>query len=341
MTVEMLEKELKEGKLNEMYLFYGEETYLMDTFLKKIRNLFGEQIKGINYVEIDDTNLEQLISNLQTPSFGYPKKLVIVKNTGLFKRELKKKGTNFQELRDKICDYLKEEQDIIKQDNLLMFVEESVDKGKMLSCLEEIGATICNFEYQKLPNIVARLKAICKAYKVNIEDNTLKYFIECVGCNMQDLINEIRKQIEYVGQEGTITKESIDLLTIKQIESVIFDLTDSLGKKDIKQASIVLQNLLYAKEPIQKILITLYNHFKKLYFTKLALKQNRNLMESLALKPNQTFLTGKYKTQANYFEETELKQILSAFIDLDAGYKSGKIDLNIGLETILCNYCSK
>ena len=74
MTVEMLEKELKEGKLNEMYLFYGEETYLMDTSLKKIRNLFGEQIKGINYVEIDDTNLEQLISNLQTPSFGYPKK---------------------------------------------------------------------------------------------------------------------------------------------------------------------------------------------------------------------------------------------------------------------------
>ena len=340
MTVEELEKRLKNGELESIYLLYGEETYLLDTCVKKIRNLFGKLVKGINYIEIDDTNLSQLISDLQTPAFGYPKKLIIVKNTGIFKRELKKKGAAFQELRDKIIDYLKENADIIKQDNILMFVEESVDKGKMLSTLEEIGANICNFEYQKIPNIVARLKAICKAYKVNVDDATIKYFVECIGSNMQDLINEIRKQIEYAGENGTITKESIDLLAIKQMESVIFDLTDSLGKKDIKQAMVVLKNLIYAKEPIQKILITLYNHFKKLYITKLAINQNKNIAESLDLKPNQTFLVSKYKTQANYFQKTELKQIIEELINLDTNYKSGMIDLNIGLEAILCTYCS-
>ena len=340
MTVENLEKELKEGMLKEIYLLYGEETYLLDTCVKKIRNLFGKLVKGINYIEIDDTNLSQLISDLQTPAFGYPKKLIIVKNTGIFKRELKKKGAAFQELRDKIIDYLKENADILKQDNILIFIEESVDKGKMLSTLEEIGANICNFEYQKMPNIVARLKAICKAYKVNVDDATIKYFVECIGSNMQDLINEIRKQIEYAGENGTITKESIDLLAIKQMESVIFDLTDSLGKKDIKQAMVVLKNLIYAKEPIQKILITLYNHFKKLYITKLAINQNKNIAESLDLKPNQTFLVSKYKTQANYFQKTELKQIIEELINLDTNYKSGMIDLNIGLEAILCTYCS-
>lgn len=180
MTIEAIEKELKEGKLAEIYLLYGEETYLIDTCVKKIKKLFGEIIKGINYIEIDDTNLGQLISNLETPSFGYEKKIVIAKNTGIFKRELKKKGANFQELRDKIYKYLKDNASIIKQDNLLIFIEESVDKGKMLSCIEEIGADICKFEYQKLPNIMARLKAICRAYQVNIDDNTIKYFIQCV-----------------------------------------------------------------------------------------------------------------------------------------------------------------
>ena len=157
---------------------------------------------------------------------------------------------------------------------------------------------------------------------------------------MQDLMNEIRKQIEYAGTGGIITKESIDLLAIKQTESVIFDLTDNLGKKNIKEAQLVLKNLLYAKEPIQKILITLYNHFKKLYLTKLAIKQNRRIEEVLKLKPNQTFLVGKYKTQAGYFKEEELKQILEAFINLDTEYKSGMIDVNIGLDAILCRYCS-
>lgn len=110
---------------------------------------------------------------------------------------------------------------------------------------------------------------------------------------MQDLINEIRKQIEYAGGKGEITKESIDLLAIKQVESVIFELTDSLGKKDIKTAKTVLNNLLYAKEPIQKILITLYNHFKKLYLTKLAIKYNENIRTSIKLKSKSNIFSRK------------------------------------------------
>ncbi len=59
------------------------------------------------------------------------------------------------------------------------------------------------------------------------------------------------------------------------------------------------------------------------------------------LKPNQTFLISKYKAQAKYFEEKELRKILEELINLDANYKTGLIDLEIGLESILCRYCSK
>lgn len=157
---------------------------------------------------------------------------------------------------------------------------------------------------------------------------------------MQNLINEIRKQIEYVGENGTITKETIDLLAVKQIESVIFDLTDNLGKRDIKEARVVLNNLILSKEPLQKILITLYNHFKKLYITKLAIEQNRNLAECMNLKPNQLFLMNKYKKQSECFSKSELKDILQELINLDSSYKIGLIDLNVGLDSILCRYCS-
>ena len=157
---------------------------------------------------------------------------------------------------------------------------------------------------------------------------------------MQDLINEIRKLIEYAGENGKIKKEDIDKLTIKKLESVIFDLTNSLGKKDTKTALTVLQNLIYEKEPLQKILITLYNHFKKIYLTKIAMKENKNIAQSLNLKPNQTFLVKKYQMQAKYFKENELKIILQSLRDLDNKYKIGEIDLQVGLESILCTYCS-
>ena len=76
--------------------------------------------------------------------------------------------------------------------------------------------------------IEKRLLAICNAYKVNVQTGAIKKLIEVSGNNMQNLINEIRKQIEYAGQEGTITIDSVNKLAIKTLDSNIFDLTDSL-----------------------------------------------------------------------------------------------------------------
>ena len=198
---------------------------------------------------------------------------------------------------------------------------------------------MCNFEQEKVPEIAKRIMFICNAYGVNIDNSNLNYFIESCGTNLQDLINEIMKLIEYVGKDGTIKKDDIDILCTKQFESVIFDLTDSLGNKNVKMALEVLKNLEYAKEPIQKILVTLYNHFKKLYIVKLCEKYNQNILENLKLKPNQTFLVSKYKRQASFFTDKALRNFLEQLISLDENYKSGNMDLNIGLESVICGYC--
>ena len=340
MKIEELEKKLKQEKLDSLYLLYGEERFLLESSLKKIKKLFGETLKGINYVLIDENNINDIISEIETPPFGFEKKLIIAKNTGLIKKEAKKKTKKDEsDIKTKLLEYLKENFKNIQSSVILVFVEEEVDiKSELFDFISKNGIT-CNFEYQKANQIQARIKQITDAYKVNIDVPTMSYFIECCGTNMQDLINEIRKLIEYAGTGGTITKSDIDNLSIKKIESVIFDLTDSLGKKQTKQAIEVLRNLILAKEPAQKILITLYNHFKKLYLTKLAVKENKDMIYSLDLKPNQTFLVNKYKTQAEYFKEHEIRRILKELTDLDYKYKIGLIDLEVGFEAILCAYC--
>lgn len=281
----------------------------------------------------------EIISDLETPSFGFEKKLIIAKNTGLFKKEGRKKAKkDDQSIRSKLLEYLKENFEYIKDSVILVFVEDEADKSDLLEFINKNGI-VCNFEYQKPVQIQARIKAITNAYKVNIDTPTLSYFIECCGTDMQDLINEIRKLVEYEGQGGTITKDDIDNLSIKKMESIIFDLTDSLGKKNTKVAIEVLRNLIMAKEPVQKILITLYGHFKKLYLVKLALENNKDIIYALDLKPNQTFLVNKYKMQANYFKTSEIRRILKELCDLDYKYKIGLIDLEVGFESVLCAYC--
>lgn len=339
-TIENLEKELKQGNLQSLYFLYGEELFLIENTLKRIRTLFGECIKGINYINIDDTNCSNLISDIETPSFGYERKFIIVRNTGLFQKDGKRKNVEMQKLRDKINNYIKDNIDIINKSVVLVFVEEDADnKHELYKTIDKLGI-MCKFDFQKPMQIEKRIIGICNGYNVSIDKNTIQYFIECCGTNMQDLINEIRKLIEYTGSGGKIQREDIDKLSIKKFESIIFDLTDNLGKKDIQKSLEVLNNLIYAKEPIQKILITLYNHFKKLYFLKIAVKNNKDIIDCLNLKLNQTFLINKYKIQAKYFKENDLKEILSKLIDLDYSYKNGEIDLQVGLESILCRYCS-
>jgi len=233
-----------------IYLYYGEERYLLETKVKKIKKEFGELVQGINYIQIDDSNVEELISDLETPAFGFPKKLIIAKNTGLFKKEKKstsksktakeakkKKAVSEEKLPlpEKIANYIQSNEQELQETVELIFIEEEAEKNALYQILEKVGE-VKEFTLLKLPELVANLKKIASTYQVQIEDSTAKYLVESCGTSMQDLINEIRKLIEYKGTGGIITKEDIDKLCIKQIQAVIFDLTDNLGKKETRKS---------------------------------------------------------------------------------------------------------
>lgn len=312
-----------------VYLLYGEDNYLKNEFVKKAKKNFGELQLGINYIQIDESNVNNVISDIETPAFGYERKMIIVKNANLMQKK--------NAISDKLSDYLNDADKQTLDSIELIIVEDSVEKNALFNTISKIGM-IKEFNEQKIGQLITKVKSISAAYGVQVQENVAQYFIECTGTNMEDIINEIRKLIEYAGKGGTITKEDIDSLTIKKSESVIFDLTDNLGKKNIHEAINVLHNLIYAKEPVQKILVMLYNHFKKLYIVQLS--KGQNVAQNLKLKPNQTFLVSKYQNQAKFFTHDEIRNLLNEFMYIDEASKSGNLDINVGLESVLCRYCA-
>ena len=329
-----------------IYLLHGEDSFLIEQFVKKLKKDFGDIQPGINYVQIDESNVQNLISDIETPAFGYAKKMINEKNTGLFKSKKKSKSDDDSDDEESKEDSKSLSKDIAEylannkiEDVELVFIEDKIDsKLKIVKVISEVGK-VQEFKEKTPDSIVKDVIALAKAYEVSIDVNLARYFVECVGTNMQEVINELRKLIEYAGKGGTIKKEDIDSLVIKNTDAIIFDLTDSLGKKNISVAIETLHNLIYSKEPVQKILIMLYNHFRKLYIIKLS--RGQNVAENLDLKPNQMFLVRKYSEQANYFKEEELRKILEEFINLDEQSKRYVLDLDIGLESVLARYCSK
>ena len=125
MLVEELEKSLNSQELNSIYVLYGEEKFLLESVVKKIKKKFGECINGINYINIDETNINELISDIQTPAFGYPKKLIIVKNSEILKKEGKRKNPELAKIKTNLAEYIDENIDIINESTIIVFIEEN------------------------------------------------------------------------------------------------------------------------------------------------------------------------------------------------------------------------
>lgn len=189
-----------------VYLLYGEDNYLKNEFVKKAKKSFGELQLGINYIQIDESNVNNVISDIETPAFGYERKMIIVKNANLMQKK--------NAISDKLSEYLNDADKQILDSIELIIVEDSVEKNALFNTISKIGM-IKEFNEQKIGQLITKVKSISAAYGVQIQENVAQYFIECTGTNMEDIINEIRKLIEYAGKGGTIKKEDIDSLTIK------------------------------------------------------------------------------------------------------------------------------
>ena len=60
---------------------------------------------------------------------------------------------------------------------MLLFIEEEINVNQIFNTIQEYGI-VCNFEKLKPVELIKRLNAICIAYNVKVDYNTLMYLIE-------------------------------------------------------------------------------------------------------------------------------------------------------------------
>ena len=330
---------------DKVFLLYGEEKYLKNTYINRIKKCFGELMKGLNYIVLDDTSIHNLIQEATTPAFGYENKLIVVNNSKLFKINRKKSSSESteneeeeQEVQSSSNSYENDIIEFLASNNIanttIIFNETDVAKNKKIyKTLDKVGH-IKEFKILKDKEIIPYIIDITGKYGVNISKDVASYFIQICSNNMEDVINELRKLIEYTGKGNSIQKEYVDLITTKSLDAVIFDLTDNLGKRNITYCIDTLNELLMQKEPLQKIYIMIYRHYKSLYLIKYAIEHGYdNINEVLKLHP---FVFLKAKDQVKNYTLLELKNVYKMLMKLDIDNKSGNIDLYTGIINVMC-----
>jgi DNA polymerase-3 subunit delta len=298
--------DIENGKTFSIYLFEGEDAFFRERGLSLVKKVMVSEPQ-LNFVsfEGDKLNEKEVVSSLTAYPFLSLKRVTVI-------REYYPKSNAIPKA---IKDYLENP----NEDSVLVIVNE-----KSCDSLKKFEA-VCVVDCKKADayKISQHVKAKCGLAGVAIDMETAKLIAEYCLCDMTRVDNETEKLIAYALQKKVITKQDVEGLVVQDTEYKIFTLTDFIAKKDFNNALKVIYEMLEKGETLQRLLISVYNYFKRLLHVAISDKTDAQLAEILSIKE---FAVKKARTQAKGFKKKSLKNAVDMLADTDYLIKSGKVD---------------
>ncbi|MDD2376036.1 MAG: DNA polymerase III subunit delta [Clostridia bacterium] len=298
-----------------IYLLYGEEKYDLYKFVDKIKSKFDKLKTGVNLFYITKENINELESIASTVTFFGQNKLIIIKDTNL-KFDIKKLILN--------CD----------KEDIYLIIEDNIDKRT--TEYKELSKSIDVKEFKHLNNkdMVSYMINTLKMYKLSISYDNAQYMADICGEDKSNNINELKKLVAFLNTGEIVSKDTIDKICVKTLNSKIFDMLDFAVNKDKHKAIDMLDELLKQKEPVIKISVMLYKQIKYLYMIKyLKGKNTKDINSILEIHP---FAFGKLNKVSDKYNLEYLRMLIDKFDKYDSKTKIGEIDFEIGLKQIIC-----
>jgi len=319
MSLKILEDDIKLNKLHSVYFFYGDDIYDIERYTEKIKKTYSSLELGVNFFQLDKSNILELSDICESVSFFGEEKLVIIKDTKLkfnldILESVKNSGVTI----------------VIIESNVDKRTSEYKKMQKLAVCIE--------FATLNDKDAAAFVKRTLLAYKINVTDNVATYMVEVCTADKQLLINEFRKIVAYLKPGETLTEEIIDKICVRTLDAKIFDVIDNIVAKKKDSAFKDLDDLIAQKTYIGVVASMLFKQLKQLYQIKLLEQEikktgvNRNIAGELGINP---FVLSKLNKIKDMYTIEKLQELLLEFAEYDLNSKQGMDDVELGLKRII------
>ncbi len=344
-SLEQLKKDIAEGNLRSCYLLFGCERYLRNFYEKKLIAALGGSRDDMN-TNIFDTNpvsASDIISQAQTLPFFADRRIVVVRYSGFFKKNA-----------DELADFIGE----APETTTFIFVEDEADaRLRLYKQIAKYGLCV-EFTTQSDRYLLQNIGAFLKKNGKRMSEDDAGYMLDVIGNDMGRLMSELEKLISYAFEKEVITREDIDTICSRNIEDRIFEMIDSIMKKDIKTCLERYEDLLALKVSPVKIIVLLENQFlwmlqlKSMYDSGY---NNRDIIDMIAYKKETDPETGAvkkargsigefqvriYLEQALRMESSELQRAVALCGKADESFKTGRMNDRMAAEVLMTGLCT-
>lgn len=262
---EALRLAINEKNPKNLYIFHGEEKYLLETYLKKLRNvLLSDDFEEFNYKRFDGKGLtsQTLIDAVDAlPVFG-ERTLVEVHDFDIWKctEDMRKCLMEiFEDLPKYVC---------------IVFVYDTIEykpdgRQKLAHSLKKYGRVV-DFALQDQSKLLKWIQAHVSALGKSMDSNTAEYLAFITGGLMTTLNGEIEKVCAYA-KSNAITKADIDAVVTPVLDAVSFKLTDAIVKGSYNESAKLLDDLLRMREPPHKLIFVISLKLRQLLAARVCL----------------------------------------------------------------------
>lgn len=334
LTENELKSQIKSCKLNNLYLLYGEEKYLISYYTNKLIDVaLDGTINDFNFKKFkaSDMSVDSLEESIEVLPFLSSKKCVVVSDLEIEKFNV----TEIKKLKEIVSKIPETTVLIISQSNIEANTYKSSKWNGFIKLIEKHGNTV---NLKKLSRLSLEKQIInwAKKLNLNISQNSVEKLIEYCGDDLLNLRSELEK-LSAFADNGEITEDDIELLVSKKAEANVFDLTKAVSQNNYDRALKILHVLLEKKEEPVAILSLLSSNYIDMYRVKVAKNSGvptNQIAELFDYKRKEFRLTLASKACENCSIKN-LRKYISFLKEIDLKLKSSKDDNKILLEELL------
>lgn len=315
MKFEELKKSLQ-TKIQNNYLLYGNDdfviTYAQNMIVEYCHIAFPE-MNDLSFSE--DFDMQSVLKALETVPMMSDYKVV-----RLNLMDDKKKCLE-------LVDYLKNANPTTV---LIVNIHDQYDAFKSLaSCMNAVD---CNRLSEKLVSayVVRELNKQNKKITAQAMQRLGQYCL----LDLATCMNECIKVAQIIGDREIIEVEDIESNVTKNIEYQIFELTESLAKKQSNRVYELLGSIKQKKENIRTLPTLIFNHFRRMLHVSLSKSNKSELASLLGVKE---YAITKTLEQSKLFSKRALKAIFDECVTLDESLKNSEISPEMAVD-YLCLY---
>ena len=263
-----LKKDLSAGQPGQLYIFHGEDSYLRDHYLNRLREVIltgglGEFNRhDLSAKDMSPHALEEAVDCL--PMIA-ERTLIEVTDFDLFKAGEKEEYIRIlSNLPDYCCLVF-----------LYDVLEYKPDARTKLAQAVKAHGTAVNFARQSPRELADWVRRHFKAQGKDIDPRLCEELIFLCGDLMHSLQQEVGKIAAYA-KGDKITRADIEAVATPQLSAVVFRIADAIGEKNFDRAAAILGELYQMQKSPYEIMGAFGKQMRQLYSARLALDRQKN-----------------------------------------------------------------